>query len=874
MCIVSRITEVSLYLPVGEGSLGFVSPYQLEVEDQDDDDDDETRFTPSPSGSQQDTSSATNLLKSLKAASKDLEFDLSPALSDPEDPRPRANSDGGGRIRSRSSGLSRHRAISKADKSRLLSSRERARSRYRSGSQVPGPSLTSAASSSQHDPLASSLPAIKVRKPSTQGAPMSYHSQSMPRETQPPADGLMFGRTKSVPTKQLPEEGVAFGRTKSVPTDPQLLESTEDSGSESGRSYIIKQMHDVPSSDSDIMTVEGMMPESLSRIDVEESVRPGMVEAYGKQIGNSPSSSPEMTAVHQPQRSQQKIVSRDQSQSPAAEFRKAGVPAAHDEFKKIGGALPPQDEFGVSAGERDEFKKIGGLQDEFKKIEGSPPAVQDEFKRIGAFAGAQNRSRMVRSSSGSSESKQVGDIDLSQSTTTSVKAISEGGSNRQSYSAAGNLMGASDFRKVQSPPRSVELKSSKDPEIVKSSPLITAPRHRGKASSPPRSTKSDDDEFKKIPSKETKVETVTTMPLASPPKRAVEASTPPRNSGRSDADEFKKVPVKEAQVETVATIPLASALKHVLKASSPPRSADVSRSDVEEFKQVSAKPTAIPRNRDASRTDTDEFKKVQMSDVKSLSPTSPPGQTVKPVARKRVLLPSHSLPPQNQPVPMQRASSAQKAVIRKQNSTSSVRSEGSAEVDVDLHSVHSTDSFTSLASSGSGDGSQPRPDDEHRQSALEPRGLTRRNAHRSTNRRPLLQPRGHPSPDDVATSDDSVETPPTEDADNEPPNPPKMRSRSGVIKRPAGRRAGFRGELSSGGSSAASSPRISSEDRHHATLGREDMGEQGEGLRPARGSSLSNQDRLLARRARDVTQQRREQGATTTPSYKPDGEQW
>ena len=881
-----------------------MSPYQLEVEDQDDDDEDMSHFTASPSGSQRDKSSPTDLLRGLKAASKELDFDVSPGLSNFSDSDDSHSRDGGVRPRSRSSGLSRRSAISKADKGRLMRSRENARSRYRSGSQVPGPSLAAAVNSTADDPLSNSLPSIKVRKPSTTQA-AANSTQSMPRES-----GLTFGRIQSVP--QEPEvlvEGLEFARTKSVPTDPVQLGSAEDSGSESNRSYIIRQMHDIPSSDSDIMMVEGLVPESVSGIDVLESIQPepfrrqspsGSLDRASREIKSSQSPTAEFKKVgtHAAQDEFKKVgtpSAQDEFKkvgTPAAqdEFKKVGTPAAQDEFKKIGtpaaqddfkktGTPQARDEFKkivspavedeftkIGSSARDEFKKVGGspARDEVKKVRSSP--VRDDFKKVGGSP-ARNEFEKVGGSAqvskASLKESEVSGTALAQSmeeslfkkvggATTSAKAISEADSSKRSESVARYNFGA----QSQSPPRNVEFRrevSGEKSETAAPAKKRSPPRHLSKANTPPRNadvSRYDASEFKKVPAKETKLGAATAMDITSSPKHGDRASTPP-----------KKIPAKEAQVEAVMTTPLGSSPnRHDIKASTPPRSANVGRSEADdEFKKIPSKPIVSPRSKDVSKNDTDEFQKVEVPS----SSASLPSQPVKPVPKRRVLPSSRSPPLENQPLPMQRSSSSElkpKVIgdVGKQGSTtsvSSINSEGSVGVDAGYSYTRPMDSPVSSTSSGSADAHQEPLE------PLEPRstrGFTRRNAQRSPHKRPTLNPR--PASDDVTSGNASeeVDGAPMED------EPPRMRSRSHAIKRPGRRPVAQRGELSSGASG----------DRTAQNL--EDSWELGEELRRtshARGSSLDKRDRALARRARDVTQQKREQGASATPTYKLDGEQ-
>lgn len=154
----------------GEADFGFVNPYQLEAEDQDDDD--ESSLVPSTSGRQ-----AAELVDY-----KSLDSSSSP-VAGADESQPRAFKEGG-KIRSRESGLSRRSAISKADKNRLLGSRERARSRSRSGSRVPGPSVSSPSlDKSSGGPQPAKIPSIKIRKPSTPAPELG--ADQPPQETPP-----------------------------------------------------------------------------------------------------------------------------------------------------------------------------------------------------------------------------------------------------------------------------------------------------------------------------------------------------------------------------------------------------------------------------------------------------------------------------------------------------------------------------------------------------------------------------------------------------------------------------------------------------------------------------------------------------------------
>ena len=133
------------------------------------------------------------------------------------------------------------------------------------------------------------------------------------------------------------------------------------------------------------------------------------------------------------------------------------------------------------------------------------------------------------------------------------------------------------------------------------------------------------------------------------------------------------------------------------------------------------------------------------------------------------------------------------------------------------------------------------------------RAFTRKNATRvSRNRRPSPQPQVG----DEDSKPDSAEDP-----------SPRFRARSGMVSRPArrprGGQRGSGGEVSSGGDHVGPATAKLAE-------------EEEEQLRGARGSSLSNQDRGLARRARIAAAQQREAAGqhTHTPKYKTDGENY
>ncbi len=295
---------------------------------------------------------------------------------------------GGSPFHSRDSGmgLARRRAISKADKSRLMSSRERARSTSRrQGSGVPSPTLSGGGGSpapptkmsdGESDGNQPGVPSIKIRKPSTQALPYSDRTQSLPCE---------------LPLQPIPN-------------------GDSDTEAESNKGFkVVRQMQKMSSTESDVMVVGSEYLPSSSLANVEHSITAASAAAARSQWtsnnrSSSSSSSPEHASMQKSTpggsprvRSNSKPEGHQavlkKEKSPATMSSNQSTPdkkATPDLFRKVGGASSSSEAKTTPSSERhngdasDPFKKVGSSK--LPEPEKSPAVVKksDPFKKVGS----------------------------------------------------------------------------------------------------------------------------------------------------------------------------------------------------------------------------------------------------------------------------------------------------------------------------------------------------------------------------------------------------------------------------------------------------------------------------------------------------------
>ena len=365
----------------------FVNPYQLEAEDEDDDDDtslpdsqriDFTCSTRSRNGSPLDRSASPipAFLSQLKAvAGKSVDADAPPGergsplqldsdntRSSPLDEEGSVEGRRGGRFRS-GSGLSRRSAITKNNKDRLMSSRDRARSRSHSGTRVPGPRVSNSRSlddnhvtptppgEAEHARTAS-IPGIKIRKASTQVTPGPQLAQSVPIQRHHIPIATTTGLTHT-PT------------TSHTITSPAPLATTspDDSEPESNRSYVIpQQMHNSDSDTIPVVTDDEALLNSIAggKVDVEMSLSPSLLRRHLNSNNNrrSGGGSPSITPPQHHHRSRSTSPEPTPTQRPVPRPRKT-TPA-------------PQDDGAVHA---------TPFLDEFRKVQTLPQDKSDSFTK-------------------------------------------------------------------------------------------------------------------------------------------------------------------------------------------------------------------------------------------------------------------------------------------------------------------------------------------------------------------------------------------------------------------------------------------------------------------------------------------------------------
>ena len=306
----------------------FVNPYQLSAEDTDNDDDDANSLSGSYSqlnftGSTENISPSSTLLNQLKA-SPELGFG---SYSDSEDQRPK--SIGSRRSLSRKSGLTRKMAMSGNEKNRLKRSRDRARSRSGSRGASSGNHNISPISSMEPSearvestvhPITSSVPSIKIRKPSIQQGPESLPSRLI---SSPDSDG-------------------------DLTTNRQKI--------------IVQQA--ASSFDSDIMEIGTSTSAVMMNIDPEESINTLNMAKFRKR-SESPASSPERV----PAQSKSPIPApRPRSRNQQEPEKK--IDEVFDEFKKV---LSPQSHAEDMPSPWDEFKKVSSVASHPEtKVKSSP----------------------------------------------------------------------------------------------------------------------------------------------------------------------------------------------------------------------------------------------------------------------------------------------------------------------------------------------------------------------------------------------------------------------------------------------------------------------------------------------------------------------